>query len=373
MQNDHDDKYEPHEESEYHFSDEEVTYEAEPQAAKPAAGATKESVLKQFTQRRLIISGIVFLVLVFAVYKMIAPSSTTPNTDIITAPTIPVVAQNTTPVVTQPAATPAMPANAISQATQPAAVQQPVMQQQPAVAPVMQQPTQTVVQTTTTQQPQPVMQQPAMQQPAAGPATVTTTYTQGPAVATMPGVIPVETTITTPGTSGLPAANDQHLAAQANQLSAQVQNNFEQKFNEFNSLTQALQGQVTQLNARVGNMETQLNQIVQVLTQQHANGATSSTTNFNAPLSPNVEEQTTTTVVQQQSAPVMEPVRIAYNVQAIIPGRAWLKSENGETLTVAEGDLLKNVGRVVKIDPYDGVVEINTGNRIVSLSYGNAS
>ncbi len=58
-------------------------------------------------------------------------------------------------------------------------------------------------------------------------------------------------------------------------------------------------------------------------------------------------------------------------MQAIIPGRAWLKSDSGDTVTVAEGDLLKGYGRVTKIDPYDGVVTIDNGNRIVTLSYGS--
>lgn len=66
---------------------------------------------------------------------------------------------------------------------------------------------------------------------------------------------------------------------------------------------------------------------------------------------------------------VMEP-KVIYTVQAIIPGRAWLKSETGETVTVAEGDVLKNYGRVTKIDPYDGVVDIDTGNKMITLSYG---
>jgi hypothetical protein len=35
--------------------------------------------------------------------------------------------------------------------------------------------------------------------------------------------------------------------------------------------------------------------------------------------------------------------------------------------------MVRGLGRVTKIDPYDGVVEINTGNKIISLSYGNGS
>jgi intracellular multiplication protein IcmG len=65
-----------------------------------------------------------------------------------------------------------------------------------------------------------------------------------------------------------------------------------------------------------------------------------------------------------------EVPKIAFSVQAIIPGRAWLKSDSGDTVTVAEGDMLKSYGRVTKIDPYDGIVDIDTGTKIVSLSYG---
>ena len=47
-----------------------------------------------------------------------------------------------------------------------------------------------------------------------------------------------------------------------------------------------------------------------------------------------------------------------------------VESESGETVTVAEGDALKGYGRIAKIDPYDGVVMIDTGTRTISLSYG---
>ncbi len=66
---------------------------------------------------------------------------------------------------------------------------------------------------------------------------------------------------------------------------------------------------------------------------------------------------------------IVEP-KIAFTVQAIIPGRAWLKSDSGDTVTVAEGDALKGIGRITKIDPYDGIVQIDTGRKVVTLSYG---
>src|SRR3990167_11241944 len=83
MLNDRDDKYEGSEESEYHFTDEEVSYEVETESPKPITSESKESLLNRLTRsKRMIISLVVFLVLVFAVYKMVTPTSTTPPTDI---------------------------------------------------------------------------------------------------------------------------------------------------------------------------------------------------------------------------------------------------------------------------------------------------
>jgi len=64
------------------------------------------------------------------------------------------------------------------------------------------------------------------------------------------------------------------------------------------------------------------------------------------------------------------PPRVGYSVQAIIPGRAWLRSDSGDTVTVAEGDMLRGLGRIARIDPYDGIVNIDTGTKTVTLSYG---
>jgi hypothetical protein len=105
-------------------------------------------------------------------------------------------------------------------------------------------------------------------------------------------------------------------------------------------------------------METQLTQVVK--------GAASKGQSKEA--AGNTEDRAATPGDSSQYEPAAP--RIQYSVQAIIPGRAWLKSDNGETITVAEGDIIKGIGRVTRIDPYDGVVEINLGKRTVALSYG---
>jgi hypothetical protein len=52
----------------------------------------------------------------------------------------------------------------------------------------------------------------------------------------------------------------------------------------------------------------------------------------------------------------------AYLVHAIIPGRAWLKANNGQIMTVTEGDTLGDYGKVLVIDAASGMVLTSSGN-----------
>lgn len=49
------------------------------------------------------------------------------------------------------------------------------------------------------------------------------------------------------------------------------------------------------------------------------------------------------------------------SVHAIIPGRAWLKNKEGRIITVAEGETLEPYGKVLMIDPKQGVVITSSG------------
>lgn len=48
-------------------------------------------------------------------------------------------------------------------------------------------------------------------------------------------------------------------------------------------------------------------------------------------------------------------------VHAIIPGRAWLKTRDGRTITVTEGDDVEGYGKVLAIDAPSGVVITSSG------------
>ena len=337
MSNDRNDKYAGNhpEEEEYHFSDEDVSYEVEPESENQKAAPTKgikENLLERVKGSKRILIGIAgFFVLVLVVYKLFTPSTSAPPSEI--------VAQSTT------AAPPkSMSATRAPAMTAPAATNQ-------------------VTTVTTTQQaPASAPAQPSAIAPGApvNPSAMNQPGQNG--MPGMPVVIPVQPPSPTypnreissqPGTGA--ELRMAALSAENEKLMAQFQANYIQKLNEFAAQNKALQDQMQTLNGRVANMEAQMNQLMQTITQQ--GGLNSS--RAAAPAG-------------QVSPPAQQAeMKIPYNVQAIIPGRAWLRSENGETITVAEGDTIKDIGRVTKIDPYDGIVEINTGSKSISLSYGN--
>lgn len=58
------------------------------------------------------------------------------------------------------------------------------------------------------------------------------------------------------------------------------------------------------------------------------------------------------------------PAMTAYYVQAIIPGRAWLKDPNDKIITVTVGDPISGYGEVVNIDAKNGVVTTSSGAKI---------
>lgn len=336
MVNEKDEKYSGQEESEYHFADDEVSYEVEQEdIADSPSPAPKKSALPTMSRgRRMAVSVIVFLGLVFAVYKMVMPASEqAPGETITPAPVASTPQVREAPVQT----TQQMP-------EQPAPVQQPVQQmpQQPA-QPVQQQPVQQMpqqpVQAMPQQPVQPVVQQPVQQVPQQPVQPV-----QQQPVQTLPPVTgqPMPTDSQT-------VAAQAELAQNAQQLVSQLQSDYIQRMGEFAAQNKQIEDQARELSARVGALETQINQLVTVLTQQNA------------------AKQPAQSAPQSHQA----EMKIPYSIQAIIPGRAWLRSDNGDTVTVTEGDMVPGVGRVTKIDPYNGIVEINTGSTVVSISYGN--
>ena len=198
MSNNRDDKFEGQDDSEYHFSDDEVSYEVESEAPKAAPiPSDRGSMVSRLSgSKRMLISGGVFLAIVFVVYRIVSPGSSTPSTDITAAPTVatqmPVTAQP--PQVAAAPAAPVAPVVAVTPA--PAAV--------PANQPVT---------------PQVVVQQPT-QAVAAAPQ---------PPVASLPAVIPVQSAL--PASQSPAAAMGAYIEDKSAALSAASQQAMSQVLN----------------------------------------------------------------------------------------------------------------------------------------------
>lgn len=390
---DRDEQHYDHEESEYHFSDDDVSYEVETDTSKPVAPEPeKKNPMAALSQsKRMMISLVVFLGLVFVVYKMVSPGTTVPSTEISpVAVAQPIMQEIAPPPLPHTTPTPEVSVPAQAEATPVAIPAQAAAPVQPAVAAPAPAATTTTTTTTVASTPAPAPVQPVAAAPQAAPAPVPAAPLQPVAQAVPPApaqpqpsatppapvapvaaaspapaaaapaptqqTMPVATTVVT-SPAVTPTNTDAAIAAMAatnEKLMNQLQAEYSQKVNDFSNQNKALQENMQALNSRVAGLESQLTQLVQTLSRQ---------TGMGGPTTLNV-------VPAQQPAPIVQP-KINYNVQAIIPGRAWLKSDNGETLTVAEGDSIRELGRVTKIDPYDGIVEVNTGSKTVSISYGS--
>ena len=64
-----------------------------------------------------------------------------------------------------------------------------------------------------------------------------------------------------------------------------------------------------------------------------------------------------------QKKQVAKPIPI-YHIRAIVPGRVWLESADGKSVTLRVGDVLEGYGRVEAISPRQGFVLMSNGTYI---------
>ncbi len=101
-----------------------------------------------------------------------------------------------------------------------------------------------------------------------------------------------------------------------------------------------LQSDIATLNAAVQDLSNQLKVIAEEREKREAKASSKK---------------------QHGAQPKLESANPTLNVYAIIPGRAWLRSANGKTITVTEGDNAGEYGKVLKIDAGNGVVVTSSG------------
>jgi len=296
-------------EEEYHFADEHPDYDVNA-AATPetvAAPAAKPLSARLKDSRRILIGIVVFLLLVGVVYRMLVPSG---------------------PPSAPAEITKAVPVSAVNTSVTGAATAPPSATVEAALSPVVTSP-------------------PAMPPSSAAPAqpeAATAAVMQSPS----------------------PAMNDAVNALSARMDSLEQQNT---------ALVNTMQTQYTQ---KISDLELQESQVRQQLQEMKTQlGAVTDAFHQLSVMLKAEQEETfpgggmSAGGGQQDTKNRAAAVAANYSVQAIIPGRAWLRSVSGETVTVAEGDVLRKVGRVVRIDPYDGVVSFDDGHGgMVTLTYG---
>lgn len=348
-------KYDGQEEGEYHFSDDQVNYDLDagvPKMAAASGGAAVASAgngvaTRISSSRRLLIGIVVFVFLLAIVYKMFVPASNVPASDFDS--------QNQSASANKSFVKPAnVRPNVVSQ--QPAAPVIPV--QQPSIAASNAQPAQVMAPS----QPTPVAS--AVSVPPPVVQQLQPSVPEAAAIPQQQPMLPPTQAVTTPQQQSVPPVPSGNVADRLASLEQQntammslMQNQYAQKITDYEAQNNQMRTQIQELNTRVAGMEVAFRQLTKILRSMNKTSAPG---------------MVASNVVSAQ--PVMRSMssRMNYTVQAIIPGRAWLKSDSGDTVTVAEGDVLKDYGRITKIDPYDGVVAIDTGNKVITLSYGSS-
>lgn len=133
---------------------------------------------------------------------------------------------------------------------------------------------------------------------------------------------------------------------QVSQLGDTVEN-IGQQVNNLQSTTQNLQSSVDSINAQL----TQINTALTALTNQMQ------------------IQENRWVQMQKKSKPKRvfhkaAVTRDTYQTLAVIPGRAWLKSSRGATITVSVGSSLPGYGTVTNINTQTGVIMMSSGSSI---------
>lgn len=152
---------------------------------------------------------------------------------------------------------------------------------------------------------------------------------------------------------------------------AQPDNELKQKVSSIESNEQNIKTDVTSLKDQVNTVDTnisnlnaeisKLNQSVTDLTNQVAKQSTIITML--------IEKAKAKHRKPKFTLPPMAVIR--YNIQAVIPGRAWLIGSNGSTLTVREGTKIPNYGVVRLIDSIQGRV-ITSSGKVIKFSQADS-
>lgn len=137
------------------------------------------------------------------------------------------------------------------------------------------------------------------------------------------------------------------MSERLSSVQAQFQSN-RTNFGQLTSTLSTLERSVRQANAALTQLQDNMSGLKAELKKQHTVIQT-------------LKKKRSTTASKDYKGS-MEMVKTPqYHLYAAIPGRAWLKSQSGTTLTIAVGSNVPGYGRVTLIEPIKGMVITNKG------------
>lgn len=204
---------------------------------------------------------------------------------------------------------------------------------------------------------------------AAAPTTTTPAATTAPTDATQaaqaPATTPSNVAETTPDMNHDIFERQMPTAAQAQKPAATqpagqamnlqpILDKLEEQSAEIDKRMAGLEQQVQQFNERIEHMQDDVGQVNQdvMKVSQNVRGLTTDVKRIGEPLAD--QHKTDLAKTDMFANP-------KFSVHAIIPGRAWLKNQAGNTITVTEGDNLDQYGKILAIDAPNSAVVTSSG------------
>lgn len=185
--------------------------------------------------------------------------------------------------------------------------------------------------------------------------------TATPVIATAPKIVPsapkpvIQPAVVTPPAPAAPEAEMQVIEQKMNALDLNQQN--------LRSDLSSLNAQLNSINTNISDMSAQITKISQAV--ENLSAATSQQAAAIAVLETRLEKPKPIARPRMRHHHVA-PAPVFY-IQAVVPGRAWIISNTGTTLTVREGSSVPGYGIVKLIDAQQGRVLTGSG-RVIKFS-----
>jgi intracellular multiplication protein IcmG len=133
-------------------------------------------------------------------------------------------------------------------------------------------------------------------------------------------------------------------------------NTLEQQINTEQSNLASVSNQINDLQSSISNVDSKISSL---------------TASLQAMADIVAKQQASLAAKQAKQKAINAAPKPIYYVKAMVPGRAWITTGNGETLTVSLGNNLPGYGRVEVIDPTQGTL-ITSSGAIIGYSPGDS-